>query len=227
MLKKRKLEDDSEEREYGALRKMSNISARFRDYLFDPAQLVGREVAKVVQTRMAEMEDVLLEALMENERLIGMTHAVCDMNSSVKENVSQPTDDAASYAKVTMATLANKYENAKKRHAIVVRPKEKEMSSEKVKEIVLKESQPKMKDAAQVSAVRMIRSGGIAIETTREQDLTKIKTCTLFEKSGLRFEAPRKIGPKIIIYDVPEELTNVDLIKVLYARNLTDILNPN
>lgn len=150
-VKKRKLEDDSEVRESGALRKMRDISARLRDYLFDPAQLVGREVAKFEQTRMAEMEDVLLEVLMENELLIGMTHAVCDKNLSVNENVNQIMEGTAGYASVTAATRANKYENVKKRHAIVVRPKEGEMTSEKVKEIVLKEIQPKMKETAQVN----------------------------------------------------------------------------
>lgn len=73
----------------------------------------------------------------------------------------------------------------------------------------------------------MIRSGGIAIETVSEQDLIKIKNCKLFEKSGLKIDAPRKIGPKIIMYDVPEDITNVELIRDLYARNLTGILNAN
>lgn len=113
-----------------------------------------------------------------------------------------------------------KYDNVKKKHAIVVRPKEGEMASERVKEIVLKEIQPKMKETTQVSAERMIRSGGIAIKTASEQDVTKIKSCELFEKSRLKIDAPRKIGPKIIIYDVLEDLTNVELIKDLYARNL-------
>lgn len=38
---------------------------------------------------------------------------------------------------------------------------------------------------------------------------------------------PRKIGHKMIVYDVPEEIVNAELIKELYTRNLCDVLKPN
>lgn len=55
VVKKRKLDDESEGRESSSLRKMRDISARLRDYLFDSTHLVVREVARVVQSRVAEM----------------------------------------------------------------------------------------------------------------------------------------------------------------------------
>lgn len=120
-------------------------------------------MANVVQSRVAEMEDVLPEILMENERLVGMTHAIRDKCQSPNENTNEPADGTTSYASVTAVARVKKYENVRKRHDIVVGPKEGEMTSEKLKQIVLQQIQPKMKENAQVSAVRMIRSGGIAI----------------------------------------------------------------
>lgn len=224
--RKRKRTEEDEARVGSPLNRMRSISGHLREYLFDSSHLISREVAKTVLAKVAEIEDVLLDIMLINERLVGMSH----MSNREDEHTNDGTNTPAtksSYANAAAKMYTNKYENVKKKHAVVVRPSERDMTSEQVKGLVLKEVQPNMKDKVKVNAVRMIRGGGIAIEAENEKDLNKIKDSGLFAKVGLKVDMPRKIGPKIIVYDVPEEIANDELIKELYARNLIDMLEPN
>lgn len=70
-----------------------------------------------------------------------------------------------------------------------------------------------------VKAVQKTRSGGIAIETVSKKEL---KECVRFAEVGLKMEEPRKIGPKLIVYDVPNVLTNEEFLTDLFSKNLRE-----
>lgn len=80
-----------------------------------------------------------------------------------------------------------------------------------------------MLEKLSVKAVRMIHSGGIAIETTRESDLRTLRECKKFGEIGLQVNAPRAIGAKIIVYDVPNEMTGETFMSALYEKNLKEV----
>lgn len=71
-----------------------------------------------------------------------------------------------------------------------------------------------------VRAVQKTRNRGIAIETVSERELNEIKECIKFAEVGLKVEEPRKIGPNLIVYDVPNVLTNEEFLSELYDKNL-------
>lgn len=92
------------------------------------------------------------------------------------------------------------------------------MTDEQVKERVMRDVSKGLN--VRVKAVRKTRSGGIAIETMSESELKRITECAKFAEIGLKVEMPRKIGPKLIVYDVPNELSNEDLMEEMYEKNL-------
>lgn len=82
----------------------------------------------------------------------------------------------------------------------------------------------KVAPEVKVCAVRTVRNG-VAIEVSDVEGVAKLKTCGTFAKAGLKVEDPKKIGPKVVIYDVPEYLTDNDVMKDLFSKNLTDTLS--
>lgn len=104
------------------------------------------------------------------------------------------------------------------KYAVVIKPKDESvrMSSEQVKERVMKELN------IRVNAVRKTRNGGIAVETVSATEVKKMRECKKFEDIRMRVDEPRKIGAKILVFDVPCEMTNEVLMKELYEKNLRD-----
>ena len=52
--------------------------------------------------------------------------------------------------------------------------------------------------------------------------MEKIRACKKFEEIGLKVELPRRIGPKMIIYDVPNEISESEILNEMYDRNLKE-----
>lgn len=71
-----------------------------------------------------------------------------------------------------------------------------------------------------VKAVRKTKSGGIVVEIVIENELKRIKECARFGKIGLSVEMPRRIGSKVIMYDVPNEMTSEVLMREIYKKNV-------
>lgn len=67
--------------------------------------------------------------------------------------------------------------------------------------------------------MRKIRSGGILVETMSECELKRIQECTKFGEIRLSVAMLCKIGPKVIVYDIPNEMTSEELLKAFYKKN--------
>ena len=67
-----------------------------------------------------------------------------------------------------------------------------------------------------VEAVRKTRSGGLAIEAASENEMKMLREFKKFGNLGLKVEPPRKIGPKVVVFDVENEITNDDFMNELY-----------
>ena len=49
-----------------------------------------------------------------------------------------------------------------------------------------------------------------------------MRECKKFGDLGIKAEAPKNIGPKIIVFDIENEMTNDELMDELYLKNLKD-----
>ena len=107
-----------------------------------------------------------------------------------------------------------------KTYAVVVKAKDDsvKITSEEVKEKVMKNVNSDLKIS--VRAVRKTRSGGLAIEAASERDIRMLRECKKFGALGLKVEDPKKIGPKVLLFDLENEMTNEDLLNEVYEKNL-------
>lgn len=51
----------------------------------------------------------------------------------------------------------------------------------------------------------------------------KKSKCKKIEQMGLRMAAPRKIGPKVIVYDVPNKMTSEKFLNEFYEKNAKEV----
>ncbi|CAB0044063.1 unnamed protein product [Trichogramma brassicae] len=93
-------------------------------------------------------------------------------------------------------------------------------------EIPLEELQKKLRDAVNPSKekihirnCRPTKSGAIMIETNTVDDMTRLMSSTKISEAGLRVQKQVDWLPKMIIYDVPTELTETSLKAALTEQN--------
>jgi len=205
------------------------IGLRFRKFLFAEVNRVSKSASEYILNCVGEYEEQMMRMLARNERLQGrLDECVSRVGRDVAQNV------CGSGASVSYASMAGKsvvknvnvndrvnVKSVKERNfAVVVKAKDAnvKMTSEQVKEKVMRDMSKSLD--VRVKAVRKTRSGGIVVETVRESELTKIRECGKFGEIGLSVEMPRRIGPKMIVYDVPNEMTSDELMKELYEKNV-------
>ncbi|XP_076182719.1 uncharacterized protein LOC143154599 [Ptiloglossa arizonensis] len=109
-----------------------------------------------------------------------------------------------------------------KTYAVIVKSKNENenTTSEKIREKVIKEMSEFVN--VRVKAVRKIRNNGVVIETVSEQERNAIKECVKLDELGLKANLPGMISPKVIMYDVPNEMKNETILEEMYEKNLKE-----
>lgn len=64
----------------------------------------------------------------------------------------------------------------------------------------------------------------MAIETGSEQKRNAIKECAKLGQLGLKANLPGMIGPKVIMYDVSNEMKNETILEETYEKNLKECM---
>ena len=88
------------------------------------------------------------------------------------------------------------------------------MSSDEVEARVMKNIAGTLN--IRVKAVRKTRRSGLAIEAASESDVKKLREYKKFADLDLKVEAPKNIGPKIIVFDIENEMTNEKLMNEFF-----------
>lgn len=94
-------------------------------------------------------------------------------------------------------------------------------TSEGVKDSVLRTVMPKL-SSVKVRNIRRLSDKRILVETDSARDKEKLEDYIKNNHSSVQAESPRKIGPKLIIFDVKREMTNEVILKELYQRNVAE-----
>lgn len=92
----------------------------------------------------------------------------------------------------------------KKNYAVIVKSVDEKMTGERIKDNVFKYVKPDVK--VRVRAVCKTKNG-VVIETTSERERQFLCDCKKYENVGLKVQMPRKIDPKIIVHNVPNEIS--------------------
>ena len=75
-----------------------------------------------------------------------------------------------------------------------------------------------------VKKLRPVRGGGVVIETPSDVDRRLLTQNAGLSEAGLRVEEPKRSSPRVIIYDVPNEMTSECFLNGLYEKNVSDII---
>lgn len=100
-----------------------------------------------------------------------------------------------------------------RRHAVTVKSL-KQKTSEKIK-VKLRQSINLMKDKIYIKAVKKLKLKLVVVETDSEQDLNKIIKCQKLKENGLEVTMQHKKRSCMIIYDVPVDVENEQLVKAI------------
>jgi hypothetical protein len=71
-----------------------------------------------------------------------------------------------------------------------------------------------------VKGVRELKDGGVAIIAQSAGDVRKIREATAFKEAGLKLSEPKMAEARLVVSDVPAELTNEVLIGEVFKNNL-------
>lgn len=211
---------------------LREIGVRLRKFLFVESNRVSKAASEFILNCVGDYEEMMMRLIGKNERLQGRLDESMrrvDLNVMDKRSYASVCgkDDKVrmSDERAVNAGINTRSETREHSYAVIVRANDAKMSSEQVKEKVMRNVSKELN--VRVRAVRKTRNGGIAIETASENELKKVIECKRFNELGLNVERPRRIGPKLIIYDVPNELTNDEFMKELYDKNLKGCVSEN
>ena len=204
---------------------MRDVSNKLRKFLFTESNRVSKSVSEFTLKCVSDLEEQMIRMIAKNERLLGRLD---ECEKQMREREARVNETFASVAGKTAGVNVSAAKQAvsmkgtarERSYAVVVKPKDDsvKLSSEQVKECVMKNVSADLN--IRVKAVRKTRSGGLAIEAASESELKMLSECKKFGELGLKVEPPRKIGPKVVVFDVENEMTNDEFMKELYERNL-------
>lgn len=220
--------DDCEDVEMDDIRRMKSVSEKLRKFLFTESNRISKGASEFILNTVGEYEEHMMRLIGKNAKLQGkieecersvMSRGMSSVDKSYasvvgRGNVKSVSDMRDSNMEVSDRSVKDRS------FAVVVKSKDMnvKMTSEQVKDKVMREVSKGLN--VRVRAVRKTRSGGIVIETVSEAEVGRISECRKFNEIGLKVETPRKIGPKLIVYDVPNEVTNDDFMAQMYIKNL-------
>ena len=59
---------------------------------------------------------------------------------------------------------------------------------------------------------------GVVIHAATEKDRAALATCETFAHAGLTVGAPKKRNPRVIVYDIPRDATDENLLRGIYEK---------
>lgn len=191
-----------------------------RNFVLSESSKVSKNACEFILGRVAEYESIVNCLLCKNEKLVGQLEG-CRMFSMDLFRKNEVANDDIN---VNVAGEGVEKEGKRVNYAVVVKSMDggREMTSEEVRERVMKHVKPEL--SVRVKAVRKVRNGGLAIETVSERERKMIQECVEFGNIGLKVELPKRIGPKVIIYDVPNGVNENVFMNELYERNLKNVV---
>lgn len=208
--------NNNDKGEEDAVSKIRSIRDELRAFLLKDSSKVNKSVLAYVLSKWSETEDILMDVVAQKEQL----------KSKVEQNPKR-TDPSViqqmSYAGAVSMPPVPGGRRHQKSNVVILRPVDsgKYESSEKVKETVVSKVLRDMK-TIKIKNIRKIRDKGLLIETETEKDLKLIQASKKINEEGLKIEEPRKIGPKLLIFDVSKEMKDSDILEEIYHRNVAE-----
>jgi hypothetical protein len=201
-------------------------------FIHSDTNKINKTAARYLASKMSEYEAIIHSlivrvkceeaTLLEKDKLIDKL--VLSINQSGKSSGSTNNTKPGSKESGTVKTFADV---AARGPAVLIRPIQ-QTSTEDWKPVekkgsVLKTIAAELGNKGRVKSVRPTRTPGFVVESPSSGDLQKLKSSAALREAGFKVEDPKANRPKLMIYDVPTDLQDVDLREDLLRRNLDDV----
>lgn len=192
--------------------KLRTLRDELNVFLFNDSNKVTRSAIGYILAKWNQTEDFLTDTLAD----LKVPRAV-----GPEERVAVPTHvtPAMTFAKVA-ASRPDPMARVRKLNVVILKPKQ-GSKIEGVKERVISALMPVMTNI-KVWNIRKIRDRGVFVETESEKDLQAMKEGIEEHIKDIQVGDPRKIGPKILIFDVPKDMKETEVLEELYERNVAE-----
>lgn len=190
------------------------------------ANKIAEEMESLMElTRTIECEAAFMQGRLHEKTTI--EQCLLRVEKEIKQRVTQqPGGDisakARTYGEVLKAPKVGKkpIPARDQDRVLLIYPTDKNINAEQTKKII-KESLEPRKDKLQLRNVRKTQRVAVVVETGSREDAKKIRTIT--EKMPMiRVESPKKIKPRLMIYDVDRSLEEADIKECIFLQNLED-----
>jgi hypothetical protein len=212
-------------------------------FCLDPAKKVNKEQTAAIMRYFADMRGIVEELLLHNSYLTGKLEQSAGHEDKEKQiltavnktlQTSKRLETAVkktakaepkqpSYAEKVKMTSNKVGQIAVKppKNVVIIRPEAPESeikTSEDAREAVFTLVNPRKK-GIQVRAVKKISGNGLMVETANAEGLKAFTENTKLKEAGLKTSTPQKRLPRVILYDVPRDISEKELLACMRKQN--------
>ncbi|XP_023217356.1 uncharacterized protein LOC111619771 [Centruroides sculpturatus] len=196
---------------------LRNIISELQATCLDRDNKITKFAAEKILDHAGDLQDLVVELLADHEKLQGQL----DQQLKLQHNVPSKVTYAEVMNKGAPAPkVGNRASPNKPKHIIFVKPNDssKLKNSEEVKESFMRIINPRS-EQIRFRQVRKLKSRGIMIEVEREGDFAKIMNNSKLHEHGLKTQPLEKRKPRMIIYDIPKNVNEEELLAVIKSMN--------
>lgn len=150
--------------------------------------------------------------------------AVAEMKKTAKKMATKERTQQPNYAeklKLSTSKIPSRVPPISTPVILVYPPEsEPQQTSDQTKEELKKAVKPIQK-GLQIESLKKIGKGGVALRTSNQKDIRKLKK--VLENEGLKTREPTKLKPNIIVYNVPNEIKKEDLNPLIRNQNYPEM----
>jgi hypothetical protein len=223
----------------------SGIEKKVLTFCLDPAKKINKEQAATIMKHFKDMRSLMEDLLLlQNSHLAGrleqktgealkqgraiLETVIKTLQTSERlETAEKRTTNAGprpvTYAEKVKITSNKVAQIAVRppRNVVIIRPDEETSeikTSEEAREAVFTLVHPRKK-GIQVRSVQKVSGNGLMVETTTKEGLKAFTENEKLKEVGLAAHAPTRWNPRMIIYDMPKNMTEKDIVACIRKQN--------
>lgn len=223
-LGKRKRGGDDEESEQHEQEEEQVIVDEVIEIVKNDKYKVNKHVAHMIIRKMNEMVAIIAKKNVEIAYYRGRIEERELISEELSRVVAKPAPAAASYAGVTKMPprVGRKIVPPKDSEKVVLLyPTDEAMTDSEVTKKIVKEALAPKQQGIQIRALRKVQKGGVAIESGTKKSAQKIRDIAA-KNERIKAVEPKKILPKVMLYDVDRTLSEEDVKEFIFLQNLAE-----
>ena len=209
-------------KEMNAIENMKGVTSELSEYLLNDANRISESACDSILKKVNVYEKMLMELVSEMRTCVGgwgLTELNREKSGWSVSGPCQPALPAVSGVPMAPVASASVARVARPSYALVVKGKENETNES----VLEKLKSTAASSGVRVKSVRFAKSGGVVLETVSASEREKLKTNESLRVAGLNVSEPKRMLPRVIVYDVPNALTDKEFMSELYSKNVKDV----